>query len=343
LSGVAAPSFRWSELESTDYRQYIQNLKAVGCPEQTIRDLVLAELNERFATRAHAIWQRPQPEWWQKPRDERPSPDQIKQLVALEHEKAGIMKELFGSSPAPQELVDSCFLQLQGDEQNLLFLPQATRQSALQALAEAGFDEKEAAMRAANPNSDPERTLFDDKVKVLQQVLSPDDLKQFRLRSSPRAQWLRTEVQYLDLTPDEFSALLDLRQQRLGSSDDLAGGRPEAIQDVRQLFGDERASEFERVSDPNYLNARYAADRAGVPDEQGDRAGRLTAEAVARAMQMSPEAGSTLSQEEREHQREQLQAQTEAQLNALLGEKGAAALCRNLRRSLNSAWGRSSP
>jgi hypothetical protein len=327
-------------LESADYRQYIRNLRAVGCPEQTIRDLILAELNERFAPRAQAIWRRTKRGWWQKPRDERPTPDQIKQLVALDHERTRIMKELLGSAPSQRELVDTCFLQLQGDEQNLLYLPEATRQLALHALEEAGFNQKEATMRAANPNSDPERTLFGDKLKVLEQVLSPDDLEQFRLRSSPRAQWLRTEVQYFALSPDEFGALLDLREQRLGASEDLAGGRPAAVEDVRQLFGEERGREFERVSDLNYLNARYAADRAGLSEEQGDRAGRLITEAVAQAQRMSPEADSSLSLEELERQRQDLQAQTEAQLNALVGEKSAAGLGRVLRRSLSMAWGR---
>src|SRR6266404_5314233 len=36
----APKAFDWLALESADYRQYIANLRAAGCPEQTIRDLI---------------------------------------------------------------------------------------------------------------------------------------------------------------------------------------------------------------------------------------------------------------------------------------------------------------
>ncbi len=34
-SVVETNAFNWSQLESTDYRQYIANLRAIGCPEVT--------------------------------------------------------------------------------------------------------------------------------------------------------------------------------------------------------------------------------------------------------------------------------------------------------------------
>lgn len=37
-------SFRWSQIESSDYPTFIANLRAVGCPEETIRHLVSSEL-----------------------------------------------------------------------------------------------------------------------------------------------------------------------------------------------------------------------------------------------------------------------------------------------------------
>src|SRR6266446_3510341 len=35
-----APPFLWSQIESADYREYIANLRAVGCPEQIIHDII---------------------------------------------------------------------------------------------------------------------------------------------------------------------------------------------------------------------------------------------------------------------------------------------------------------
>lgn len=42
--------FRWSQLEpSKNYRAYIANLRAIGCPEQTIEDIVQGDVERTFA------------------------------------------------------------------------------------------------------------------------------------------------------------------------------------------------------------------------------------------------------------------------------------------------------
>ncbi len=42
--------FRWSQLESTnDYRIYVTNLRAIGCPEPTIRDIVSGDAERGFS------------------------------------------------------------------------------------------------------------------------------------------------------------------------------------------------------------------------------------------------------------------------------------------------------
>jgi hypothetical protein len=43
------PHFQWSQLESSDYRTYIANLRAIDCPEQTIRDIVTADLESNYS------------------------------------------------------------------------------------------------------------------------------------------------------------------------------------------------------------------------------------------------------------------------------------------------------
>ncbi|HZI32866.1 MAG TPA: hypothetical protein VFF11_11030 [Candidatus Binatia bacterium] len=43
-------SFRWRQLESTnDYRRYVANLRASGCPEATIEDIVSGDAGRAFA------------------------------------------------------------------------------------------------------------------------------------------------------------------------------------------------------------------------------------------------------------------------------------------------------
>jgi hypothetical protein len=40
----ATPPFHWSQLESTNYQDFALNLRRIGCPEQTIRDIISADL-----------------------------------------------------------------------------------------------------------------------------------------------------------------------------------------------------------------------------------------------------------------------------------------------------------
>jgi hypothetical protein len=40
--------FHWSQLESTNFPTYVANLRAIGCPEQTVRDLVTAEIQALY-------------------------------------------------------------------------------------------------------------------------------------------------------------------------------------------------------------------------------------------------------------------------------------------------------
>jgi len=50
--------FLWSQLESTDYRTYIANLRGIGCPEQTVRDIITADLEGVYAPRREALQRR---------------------------------------------------------------------------------------------------------------------------------------------------------------------------------------------------------------------------------------------------------------------------------------------
>lgn len=47
----ATPRFQWSQVESTDYPAYIANLRGIGCPERTVREIVAADLDDLFAPR----------------------------------------------------------------------------------------------------------------------------------------------------------------------------------------------------------------------------------------------------------------------------------------------------
>src|SRR5882724_337599 len=41
--------FTWQQVESDDYPSYVANLREIGCPEQTVRDIIIADVNAVYA------------------------------------------------------------------------------------------------------------------------------------------------------------------------------------------------------------------------------------------------------------------------------------------------------
>lgn len=57
-SPEAVAELDWRKIESADYRQYIANLRAAGCPEPVIRDIALLVVHKDFLPRARTITRR---------------------------------------------------------------------------------------------------------------------------------------------------------------------------------------------------------------------------------------------------------------------------------------------
>jgi hypothetical protein len=95
-SGGTKP-FRWDDIESTDYRAYIRNLRGIGCPEQTIRDLIAAELDGLYAPRRRVL----EEELKRGNMAERESISQ--KLEELQGQKSSLMAVLFGVSPSTEQ------------------------------------------------------------------------------------------------------------------------------------------------------------------------------------------------------------------------------------------------
>ena len=94
----------WSDLQTNDLKEFVRRLRAVGCPEETIKDLVLAQLNRGYSIKQRAIWQNnfnPNDYW--KPYKQHFDPAEAKknrershQMSDLQKEKTALIVELFG-------------------------------------------------------------------------------------------------------------------------------------------------------------------------------------------------------------------------------------------------------
>jgi len=81
--------FHWSQLESSDYRLYIAKLRAIGCPPQTLRDIISADVDSLYARKRrelHLDDASPAAGPWSRP------------------EETALIARLLGERRAPQQL-----------------------------------------------------------------------------------------------------------------------------------------------------------------------------------------------------------------------------------------------
>src|SRR5204862_2392779 len=93
-------NFHGSQVESVDYLAYIANLRSIGCPEATIRDIIVSDVNKLYAPRYAALaGSAPELTWWGRFDKRKPVPAGLAaQLRALNDEKKSLLQHLLGSS-----------------------------------------------------------------------------------------------------------------------------------------------------------------------------------------------------------------------------------------------------
>lgn len=317
-----APAFSWRGIESSDYRQYITNLRAVGCPEEVIRDLITADVQKLFARRAKALRGEPTPkEYWQKYTNQRPPPQLMEQLKALQKEQSELLQSVLGVKLSNQSFIDAVYLQTDRRISELGWLPEDKRVAARRALEEANLRELEfAANNEGGDHRAQQKKMLDARVALLKDVLSPAELDEYRLRSSPAAASLTGETKYLDLSFADFERILKVTDELGPEKGSPYSRSEERMKALRAVLGDARADEFERKTDFNYDGAREATARLNLPEDTADRVWKIKHDAIAAARQVQADA--SLSNAEKEQRYQAMRDSTRAVLLQLLGQDG---------------------
>ncbi len=94
---VRRQNFSWQEIESTNYFTFIANLRAIGCPEPTIRDLIIAEVNTLYDRKRATEIVTPEQQWWRSAPDQQVVTAAMSQLHGLEAEKRNLLNQLLGA------------------------------------------------------------------------------------------------------------------------------------------------------------------------------------------------------------------------------------------------------
>jgi hypothetical protein len=274
----------WTAIESEDYRQYIANMRAAKVPEETIRDIIIADVNKLYAQKIAAL--RPSPAdfkfWKTYDREAREAERQRRQKEReLLAEKRALIKELLGvdletelarqTGEVDRDAFRYGFLSPEKQEQ-LRALRDKYREQERALFAEGGFSpENRAKLMALRAQQEAE----------MASILTPAEFEEYQLRNSWTARNMRENLVAFQPTEQEFREIFKLQKAfddqfglwRGGGDDAFRQAREQAQQaleeQLRAILGEQRYQEYQLAQDPRYRdiydfaqNNNLAADTA---------------------------------------------------------------------------------
>jgi hypothetical protein len=238
----AQAQFEWRQVESEDYKQYVANLRAIGCPEKTIREIVLADANDLFASKSAALTRTNQYQYWRKDPVSR-SPEQVEQLHGLYVEKRELLRALGVDSPDFTDLLHETYRdKLEELDLKLAFLPEANRLG----VKDAQFEQAQQEMAAGNDVAQSEAIEQQAQARI-QELLTPEQFKEYELRCSTDAQQLSGVLDGVELTEQEFRVIFESWRSLKGLSPGTAeyrAAQQSSEATIQQLLGPDRFQSY---------------------------------------------------------------------------------------------------
>lgn len=342
LTNTVAQKFDWNAVESADYKQYIANLRAIGCPEETIRDIITADVNKLYeAKRKELAGPKKKFEFW-KPAalmGAVADPERTEKERALNKEKRALLTQLLGSAPDEKpDLLASTATQL---EAMFDFLPTEKRSKVFELMQDMQA-KMQKAMKGGAPDPEDMRKLMKESETAMAGLLTPEEMLDYNLRFSMTANMMRMQLAGFEPTEQEF---LDLFKKRKAYDDEyglaFGGGlnlkgeekaKQEAAKkalddDIKAQLGDARYAEFKRGEDFAFQAMYRTADREGLGKEAAVKVYDMKKAAEDQAKQIRTD--QTLSSEQRTAALRGIREETERAVKGVFGEKGYATYERN--------------
>lgn len=334
--------FHWTQIESADYRIYLANLRAIGCPEPTVRDIIIADVNEMFAPRVKALVDEVTGQFWElivRPDDfEKMIGAKHSQLRGVDDERDELLAELFGGSdPRSTERGERDAAERRAQWEWIAdFLSEAKRAQFVAAKAELESrwtdflrrpgltgDQQQAKRKELEAASD----------QAFRAGLTADEYHELRLRQSPVAN-LRDRLVGLDLNEETVRAVAKIEFAKAEAQ--AAFARPEADSkmrpaqlqqqaeaQIREMLGAESYTAWQRATDDRYEPIYRVTQRIELSAATAAQAYDLRRQAEEAANQAR--ADTSLAGEERQALLRAIGAEARQSLSATLGPKGMAA------------------
>jgi hypothetical protein len=341
--------FHWRQVESTHYDEYAANLRAIGCPEKTVRDILLADV-EKYYEERQLVESRQQPFWSAGRQRQLADREREASFVAMNQERKELIQRLLGiewsgDAAGPFQRGDL-------EEQALarfIFgpLPEESFQRAVATINDYEAQERQLRDRSQGILIDEDETGLKNLGRALKsklsEVLTPDQLDELSARGSALDYFDRDLfAEAMGLTPAEARQIALAKSRTrdaekffdMGISDadtDSATRETQFTNTVANLLGAKRFEDFQRAQDRQFKSLFELGQANGLPKETAIAVYdilRLTAEEVERVR-----LDDTLDEPARQQRFAEMQAAIQQQVSGALGGKAYADYLRH-----DGAW-----
>jgi hypothetical protein len=327
--------FDWRMVESEDYRKYIANLRSIGCPEETIRDIIVADVNKLYESKRKELAGPARKfEFW-KPgvmMGAAFDAERMEKERALNQEKRALLTALLGSAPDDKpDLLAGAASQL---EAMFDFLPADKRSKVFNLMQDMQVKMQQSMKGGAPDPTDVQKAMKETEAAIAA-VLSPEEMLDYNLRFSMTANMMRMQLAGFEPTEQEF---LELFQKRKAYDDEfgVAGmgaanlkgeAKEKQLAAEKQLndaikaeLGDERYQEYKRAQDYAFQAMYRVTERENLGKDAAVKAYEMkqAAEDAARKLRSD----SSLTPQQRTAALAGIRAETEKGMRTVFGEKG---------------------
>jgi hypothetical protein len=347
VTNVVFKSFDWQSVESPDYKEYIANLRSIGCPEETIRDIIIADVNKLFEDRKKALKKPEKPfKFWetgmQGMMGGMMDPEAIAAQQALAAEKKALIRQLLGIDYEEKVNVMAAFNPF---ERMLDFLPSGKQNQIMEIYQQMQAKQVEA-FKGGTPDEVDLKKMQEaqkDLEKQIAGILTPEEFEKYQLTLSQTAMVMRMTLDGFEPSEQEFREMFKVQKEfddqfgLMGMSGDqeVQKKRAEAEtarqEELKAILGNQRFADYQRETDYQFKALSKVADRQGLPKESAIKVWDMKAVAEQEANRVRSD--SSLNPQQRQAALQAVRAETERSISKVLGDDGFGSY-----KKQNGAW-----
>jgi len=321
----------WAGLQNGDMKTMVDRLRAAGFPPSLIRALISAQIAEQFVIRRKTLLaQMEDRPFWKSGSSYFMDPKTMSALRDLGREQSTLLKQILGPDETGESDEAAAYRRRQFGN-----LPQGKAQQVQSILSDYGDLRNQVYMSANGvilPEDREKIALLEKEQRAdLEAVLTPEELLEYQLRSSPTANSMRSQLALFNPSEQEFRAIFDLQQSfddKYGSTNMMTAAsyrerqthQQELLDQVKNVLTPDRFAGYQQAIDPAYQMVNRLVARLELPASAANEVVAVQKDIGTRASALRSD--SNLTREVKNAQLTALADEATGKLNAVLGARG---------------------